>query len=119
MKKLILLTLALTLALGIVWAPAVAAVGPYPIPITKTIPPGGPIEDFTFEAWRDINNNGIIDFDDPVFGPDLFSGQVVITGAGTGVIDSPYKGSTIIHEVLIPGSAYEQQPDQIVNPPCG
>jgi len=119
MKRLIFIALALVLALGIVWAPAVAAVGPYPIPITKTIPPGGPPENFTFEAWRDINNNGIIDFDDPVFGPDLFSGQVVITGAGTGVINSPWKGATIVHEVLIPGSAYEQQPDQIVNPPCG
>jgi hypothetical protein len=117
MKRLIFVALAVTLALAIVWVPSVAAVGPYPIPITKTIPPGGPIEDFTFEAWRDMNNNGIIDFVDPW--PDILVGTVVITGAGSGVILSPYMGNTIVHEVLIPGSAYEQQPDQIVHPPCG
>jgi len=112
MKRLIFIALAVVLALAIVWAPSVAAGGPYEIPITKIIPPGGPIEDFTFEAWRDLNNNGVID------AGDLLVGTLVITGAGTGVINSPIKGSTIIHEVLIPGSAYEQPPDQIVNPPC-
>lgn len=119
MKKLILITLTLILAMGIVWVPSVAAAGPYPIPITKTIPPGGPIEDFTFEAYRDMNNNGILDFDDQVWGPDILVGTVVITGAGSGVIDSPFMGNTIVHEVLAAGSAYEQQPDQIVSPPCG
>ena len=117
MKKLILITLALTVALGIVWVPSVAAVEPIPITIHKTIPPGGPAEAFTFEAWRDVNNNGIIDFVPPF--PDFLVGQVVITGAGTDVINSTIKGPMIIHEVLSPGSAYEQQPDQIVNPPCG
>ncbi|HUX48950.1 MAG TPA: hypothetical protein VMV76_07350, partial [Dehalococcoidia bacterium] len=100
MKKLILITLALTLVLGIVWVPSVAAVEPVPITIHKTIPAGGPLEAFTFEAWRDMNNNGIIDFVSPY--PDFLVGQVVIFGAGTGVINSAVKGPTIIHEVLIP-----------------
>jgi len=112
MKKLLLITLVLTLAMGIVWVPSVAAVEPIPITIHKTIPAGGPIEDFTFEAWRDLNNNGIID------GDDFLVGQVVITGSGTDVINSTVKGPMIIHEVLIPGSAYEQQPDQIVQVSC-
>ena len=86
MKKLILITLVLTLAMGTVWVPAVAAEEPIPITIHKTIPAGGPSEDFTFEAWRDVNNNGIIDFVEPL--PDFLVGQVVITGAGTGVINS-------------------------------
>jgi len=116
MKKLILITLALTLVLGIVWVPSVAAVEPVPITIHKTIPAGGPLEAFTFEAWRDMNNNGIIDFVSPY--PDFLVGQVVIFGAGTGVINSAVKGPTIIHEVLIPGSAYEQLPDQIVQVSC-
>jgi hypothetical protein len=116
MKRLIFIAVAVVLALSIVWVPSVAADGPYPITINKTIPPGGPIEDFTFEAYRDFNNNGIIDFVEPL--PDLLVGTVVISGAGTGVIDSPYQGNHIIHEVLIPGSAYEQQPDQVVWVPC-
>ena len=116
MKKLIFIALAVTLALGIIWVPSVAAVGPYPIEITKTIPVGGPTETFTFEAWRDMNNNGIIDFVDPW--PDILVGTVDITGAGTGVINSPFMGNTIIREVLAASSAYEQQPNQIVHPPC-
>jgi len=116
MKRLIFIALALTLALALVWVPSVAAVDPTPIVIHKTIPLGGPVEDFTFEAWRDMNNNGIIDFVEPF--PDFLVGQVIITGAGTGVINSPIIGRFIIHEVLIPGSAYEPQPDQIVQVPC-
>ena len=112
MKRLILIALALALALGMAWAPAVAAVEPVPITIHKTIPAGGPIEAFTFEAWRDINNNGVID------AGDIFVGQVVIVGAGTGVIYSTIMGVTIIHEVLIPGSAYQQSPDVIVQVSC-
>lgn len=112
MKRLIFIALALTLALAMVWVPSVGAVEPIPITIHKTIPPGGPLEDFTFEAWRDFNNNGIIDFVEPF--PDLLVGTVVINGAGTGVIYTTLKGPMIIHEVLIPGSAYEQQPDQLV-----
>ena len=112
MKRLIFIALAITLAIGIVWVPSVAAVEPIPITIHKTIPAGGPIEDFTFEAWRDLNNNGIID------GDDFLVGQVVITGAGTDVINSTVKGPMIIHEVLIPGSAYDQQADQIVQVSC-
>jgi hypothetical protein len=112
MKRLIFIALAVVLALAIIWAPSVAAEGPYEIPITKTIPAGAPIEDFTFEAWRDFNNNNVID------AGDVLVGTLVITGAGSGVINSPWKGNTIVHEVLIPGSAYEQPPDQIVSPPC-
>jgi hypothetical protein len=114
MKRLILiaLALALALALGIAWAPAVAAEEPIPITIHKTIPAGGPTETFTFEAWRDLNNNGIID------GDDFLVGQVVIVGAGTGVINSTVKGPMIIHEVLSPDSAYEQLPDQVVQVSC-
>jgi hypothetical protein len=112
MKRLIFIALAITLAMGIVWVPSVGAVEPIAITIHKTIPVGGPIEDFTFEAWRDYNNNGIIDFIPPF--PDALVGTVVITGAGTGIIYTTVKGPTIIHEVLIAGSAYEQQPDQIV-----
>jgi len=112
MKRLIFIALALTLALGIVWVPSVAAAGPYAITIHKTIPPGGPVEDFTFEAWRDFNNNNVIDAGDALVG------QAVITGAGTGVINSPFMGKTIIHEVLIPGSAYTQLPDLLVQVPC-
>ena len=116
MKRLIFIALAITLAMGIVWVPSVGAVEPIPITIHKTIPPGGPVEDFTFEAWRDLNNNGIIDFVEPF--PDLLVGTVVITGAGTDVINSTVKGPMIIHEVLIPGSPYEQQPDQIIQVSC-
>jgi len=112
MKKLIMIALALSLALSIVWLPSVAAAGPYPITIIKTIPAGAPEETFTFEAWRDFNNNGVIDTGD------VFVGQVDIVGAGTGVIDSPYLGATIIHEVLSAGSAYQQLPDQIAQPGC-
>jgi len=112
MKRLIFIALAITLALGMVLIPSVGAIEPIPITIHKTIPPGGPIEDFTFEAWRDYNNNGIIDFVLPF--PDSLVGTVVITGAGTGIIYTTVMGPTIIHEVLIAGSAYEQQPDQIV-----
>ena len=114
MKKLILITLALTLALGTVLLPSIASAISVPITIHKTIPATGPIEDFTFEAWRDLNNNGTID--DP---GDVLVGTVVITGAGTGVINSGILGKTIIHEVLILGSVYEQQPDQIIVVTCG
>jgi uncharacterized surface anchored protein len=113
MKRLILIALALALALGIAWAPAVAAVElPVPVTITKTIPAGGPVETFTFELWRDLNNNGVID------AGDTLSGTVNITGTGTGVIYSPVAGVSIIHEVLIPGSAYQQLPDMIVQVGC-
>jgi hypothetical protein len=112
MKKLILITLALVVVLGIAWAPPVAADEPIPITIHKTIPEGGPIETFTFEAWRDVNNNGIID------AGDILVGTVDITGAGTGVIYSTIKGVTIIHEVLQPVSAYLPSPDVIVQVSC-
>jgi hypothetical protein len=112
MKRLIFIALTLTLVLGMVLIPSIAAAVSVPITIHKTIPPGGPIEDFTFEAWRDLNNNNDID------AGDSFQGQVVITGAGTGVINSGSYGKTIIREILIPGSAYEQQPNQIIQVLC-
>jgi hypothetical protein len=116
MKKLILIALALTLAMGIAWAPSVTAAGPYPITIHKTIPPGGPEEDFTFHAWRDFNNNfwlnGVVDDDD------VYLGSVIIHGAGTGTIDSPVLGSCIVCEELIPGSVYEPQPCQPAQSGC-
>jgi hypothetical protein len=116
MKKLILIALALTLVLGIGWASSVAAVEPVTVTIHKTIPAGGPIETFTFQLYRDMNNNGIIDFVDPW--PDILVGEVDIVGGGTGVIYSTVMGVSIIHEVLSPGSVYEQQPDQIVQVYC-
>jgi len=111
MKRLILIALAL--ALSMVLVPSVAA-ATYPLEVTKVA--DGPAEDFTFEAWRDMNNNGIIDFDDPVFGPDLFGGQVVITGSGTDIICVPWLGLYIVREILIADSVYGQPPDQIGKP---
>jgi hypothetical protein len=112
MKKLILIALALSLALAIVWLPSVGAAGPYPITIIKTIPAGGPEETFTFYAWRDYNNNGVVDTGD------AYLGYVEITGAGTGVIYSPVMGQCIVREELSAGSAYEQQPDKLAQPGC-
>jgi hypothetical protein len=116
MKRLMFIGLAVTLALSVVWAPAVAAEGPYPINIIKTIGPDCPEETFTFEAYRDMNNNGILDFVEPW--PDMLVGTVDITGAGTGTIYTDFKGVTIIHEVLMAGSVYDQAPDQLVQVPC-
>jgi hypothetical protein len=112
MKRLIFIALAMTLALSMVWVSSAAALGPYPVTIHKTIPPGAPVEDFTFEAWRDLNNNNAID------AGDILVGTVVITGAGTGVIDAPFMGKYVIREVLIAGSVYAQQPDKVVQVPC-
>jgi hypothetical protein len=110
MKKLLFIALVVTLALGVVWVPSVAA-ALYPIEIVKTIPAGGPAEDFTFEAWRDFNNNGVIDAGDSLRGTE------VITGAGTCIIYVDYKGPYVIHEVLIAGSVYEQPADEITDVP--
>jgi len=109
MKRMIFIALAMTLVLGMVLVPSVAAVDPIPITIHKTIPAGGPVEDFTFQVWRDLWNDGIID------GDDFLVGTVVITGAGTGVVYTTVMGPMIIREVLIPGSAYQQLPDQLVS----
>ena len=109
MKRLIFIALAITLAMSIVWVPSVAAVEPIPITINKTIPAGGPVEDFTFEVWRDLWNNGIID------GDDFLVGTVVITGAGSDIVYTTVMGPMIIREVLIPGSAYDQQPNQLLS----
>ena len=112
MKRLIFIALAVTLALSMVWVPSIAAVEPVPVEIIKTIPPGGPPETFTFQGWRDMNNNGEVD------AGDIDLGTVDITGAGTGMLYSPYGGPCIVREILGPGSAYEQQPDQIAQAGC-
>ena len=108
MKRLIFIALALTLALGIVWVPSVAGEDCYPLEVTKVA--DGPAEDFTFEAWRDFNNNGVLD------AGDVYVGQVVITGSGTDIICVPWLGPYVVHEVLIPGSVYGQPPDQVGKP---
>jgi len=108
MKRLISIGLVLTLALGMVWAPAVAGAICYPFEINKIA--YGPAEDFTFEAWRDFNNNGVLD------GGDVYVGQVVITGNGTAIICVPWLGPYVVHEVLIAGSVYGQPPDQVGKP---
>ena len=111
MKRLVLIGVALALVVGLIWVPAVAAVSA-DIIIHKTIGPDCPEETFHFEAWRDMNGNGVLD------AVDTFQGEVDITGADTGVITVPIFGQYIIHEVLMPGSVYEPQPDQIVFVAC-
>jgi hypothetical protein len=111
MKRLIFMGVALALVLGLVWVPAVAALSA-DITIHKTIGPDCPEETFHFEAWRDLNNSGIID------AGDTLQGTVDITGAGTGVITVSIFGKYIIREVLGPGSVYEPHPDQITSVSC-
>ncbi|UCD22051.1 MAG: hypothetical protein JSW22_08590 [Chloroflexota bacterium] len=112
MKRLIFIGVALALVVGLVWVPAVAAVSAN-ITIHKTIGPDCPEETFHFEAWRDMNNNGIIDE-----GIDTLQGTVDITGAGSGVITVSIYGLYVIREVLEPGSVYEQHPDQAAAVAC-
>ena len=109
MKKLIVLGLIFTLALGMVLVPSLAGGVCYDLEIIKVA--YGPAEDFTFEAWRDINNNGEID------AGGVYKGEVAITGNGTGVICVDLKGPYVVHEVLIAGSVYEQPPDQVTDVP--
>jgi hypothetical protein len=111
MKRLIFIAVALALVVGLVWVPAVAAVSA-DIIIHKTIGPDCPEETFHFEAYRDMNGDGVID------AGDTLKGTVDITGAGTGVITVGTYGLYIIHEVLEAGSVYEQQPDQIFLVSC-
>ena len=112
MKRLIFIGVALALVVGLIWVPAVAAVSA-DIIIHKTIDPDCPDDEtFHFEAWRDLNPNGIID------AGDTLQGTVDITGAGTGVITVSIIGQYIIREVLEDGSAYEPHPDQPVFVAC-
>jgi hypothetical protein len=111
MKRLIFIAVALALVVGLVWVPAVAAVSA-DIIIHKTIGPDCPEETFHFEAWRDMNGNGIID------AGDTLQGTVDITGAGTGAITVSILGKYVIHEVLEAGSVYGPQPDQPVFIAC-
>jgi hypothetical protein len=105
MKRLIFMGVALALVLGLVWVPAVAALSA-DITIHKTVGLDCPAETFHFEAWRDMNGNGVIDEGD------TFQGEVDITGAGTGVITVSIFGLYVITEELESGSVYEPHPDQ-------
>jgi len=78
-KRIIFLTvvLALVATLGLA-LPASAA--SYTITVSKAftgMPPGFD-EDFTFEAWRDVNNNGVID------AGDLYKGSLTLHGGASG-----------------------------------
>jgi hypothetical protein len=112
MKRLVFIGVALALVVGLIWVPAVAAVSA-DITIHKTVGPNCREETFHFEAWRDLNGNGILDE-----GVDTLQGTVDITGADTGVITVGILGQYIIHEELMPGSVYEPQPDQVIFLAC-
>jgi hypothetical protein len=111
MKRLIFMGIALALVVGLIWVPAVAA-GEADIIIHKAIDEGCPEETFHFEAWRDMNGNGVID------AGDTLQGTVDITGAGTGVITVGILGKYVVREVLEVGSIYEPHPDQPVFIAC-
>jgi hypothetical protein len=117
MKKLAVIMLVLAIAIGmVVPASVVSADGDQgPIVIHKVIPAEGPKEIFTFNVYRDFNNNQILDF--PAVEPDVWVGDVVIDTAVTdqGAIMVPWGGPYVIHEQLSPGSVYQQPADQAVN----
>jgi hypothetical protein len=101
---------ALALVVGLVWVPAVAALSA-DIIIHKTVEEGCPLDEtFCFEAWRDMNDNGVLD------AGDVLVGTVCITGEGTGVITVSVFGPYVIHEVPVPGWA--PNPDQPVFVAC-
>jgi len=110
MKRLVLIGVGLALLLGLLLVPAVAAVSA-DIIIHKTIGPNCPEETFHFEAYRDMNGNGVLD------AVDTLQGTVDITGTDTGVITVGVLGQYIIHEVLQAGSVYEPE-DQVVFVSC-
>jgi hypothetical protein len=110
MKRLMFIGVALALVVGLVWVPAVGAVSA-DIIIHKTVEPGCPLDEtFHFEAWRDMNSNGVIDEGD------TFQGEVDITGEGTGTITVGVFGLYIIHEE--PASGWAPQPDQTIFISC-
>jgi hypothetical protein len=118
MKKLAVIMLALAMVIGmVVPASMVSATDGTrgPIVIHKVIPAEGPKEVFTFNVYRDYNNNGILDFDDPDY-PDTWVADVVIDTAvtDTGQTMVPWLGPYVIHEQLSPGSVYQQPADQAV-----
>ena len=115
MKKLALIILTLALVIGMGLPASALATDGHPITIHKTIPEGGPAETFTFNVYRDLNNNGIIDF--PEYLPDVWVGDVVINTASTdtGSITVPSLGPYVIHEELSAGSVYQQPADKEVN----
>jgi len=114
MRKVAVIILALALAIGMVLpASAVSAADgdKGPIVIHKVILGGGPAETFTFNVYRDLNNNGILD------AGDVWVGDVVIDTAvtDTGEIMVPWLGPYVIHEELSAGSAYQQPADEALN----
>ena len=111
MKRLVLIGVGLALLLSLILVPGVAALDA-DIIIHKTIGANCPEETFRFEAWRDMDGNGVLDK-----AVDTLQGTVDITGAGTGVITVGILGQYIIHEVLMPGSVYEPQ-DEVVFVAC-
>ena len=99
MKRLVLIGVGLALLLGLILVPAVAAVSA-DIIIHKTIGPNCPEETFRFEAWRDMNGNGVLD------AVDTLQGWVDITGADTGIITV----GTLGHELGPNGAQVEPLP---------
>ena len=113
MKKVAVIILALALVMGMVLpATAVSAVvaDEGPIVIHKVILDGGPDEVFTFNVYRDFNNNQTVD------AGDVWVADVVIDTAvtDTGETMVPWLGPYVIHEELSPGSVYQQPADQTV-----
>jgi hypothetical protein len=103
---------ALALVVGLVWVPAVAALSA-DIIIHKTVEEGCPLDQtFEFEAWRDMNNNGVID--DP--GDDFLVDTAAITGPGTVTITVSVFGPYVIRELPVPG--WEPNTDQPVYVSC-
>jgi hypothetical protein len=109
---LIFIGVALALVVGLVWVPAVAAISA-DIIIHKTVEEGCPLDEtFTFEAWRDMNDNGIID--DP--GDDFKVDTATITGQGKVTITVDVLGPYVIRELPVAG--WEPNPDQPVYVAC-
>jgi len=115
LKKLTYLMLALLLISMVATFSAVPALAAVPLTVNKVLLGGGPDEVFTFQCWRDLNNNNVID------AGDLHVGDVVIDTSvtNTGSISLSILGKYVIREVLIPGSEYAPPPvDQVVQVSC-
>lgn len=114
-RKLSMVLLVVVLITGLV-LPSVL----FPLPasaaetftVYKVIPPGGPDEFFTFKAYHDRNANFIFD----PWEIDYFGGEVTFNTSVTnsGTIAVPWYGNYFVREFLMPGSAYQQPPDQYV-----
>jgi len=109
MKKVIFLgIIALAVVTGMFLPASALANEAYTIIIHKIIPEGGPQETFTFNVYRDINNNGIIDEGDILVGYVVINTAITVTNE----IIVPWQGPYVIHEELSTGSAYQQLDDQ-------